>query len=320
MKAQMSDIFTGLAPFLSVKPELQLVCRFGAQWTVQHDPEEASWAPFHIVTRGACLLQVGANRYVLEAGDVAVLPHGSPHLLQSLNGAQAGGMRIERLLDNGVSIRTNLRPGESSEKSETQLICGRMRFEQARNNMVLAAFPLAVIIRSGGDPDAERVHGLVTAMSDEIEGDRLGSAAIAVDLASALMMIVLRVHFETHRTAPGILALLAHPQTGRAVNVMLSDMLRPWTLDELAATANTSRATLVRLFRRHAGMAPLTFLSGLRLDLARHRLQSETTPLVAIAADAGYQSQSAFHRAFQRRYGVAPGAFRKRAPAQAQKA
>ncbi len=308
---EVTDVVSGLAPFLRVRPELQLICRFGAQWTVDHGPEEGEWAPFHIVTRGACRLEVAGLHHVLQAGDVAVLPHGSPHILQALSGGAESRMRIERRLDSGVSIRTNLGDGEATEASDTQLICGRLRFEEVRNNMVLAALPPVVIISAEDGDDAERARGLVAAMTAELQADRLGAGAIAVDLASALMVIVLRAHFSSHVTTPGVLALLAHPQTGRAVVAMFKDLLRSWTLDELAEAAHTSRATLVRLFRRHAGIAPLAFLAELRLDLARRRVRFETTALAQIAADAGYQSQSAFHRAFQRRYGAAPGSLRK---------
>ena len=307
----MAEVVSGLAPFLRVRPELQLICRFGAQWAVDHEPEASGWAPFHIVTRGMCVLQVGNAHHRLQGGDVAVLPHGSAHLLQAVSGGEAGAMRIERRLDSGVSIRTNLADGEMTERSDTQLICGRMRFEQVRNNMVVAALPPVVILSSSQGEDAGRARGLVDAVTDELQADRLGAGAIAVDLASALMMIVLRAYFEAGQTAPGLLALLAHPQTGRAVTAMFADLPRPWTLDELAAAAHTSRATLVRMFRQSVGTAPLAFLTELRLDLARRRVASEATSLATIAIDAGYHSQSAFHRAFQRRYGVAPGAFRR---------
>ena len=304
-----ADGTSGLAPWLRVRPELQLICRFGAQWDVDHGHEEPGWAPFHIVTRGACLLQVGETRQRLQAGDVAVLPHGSPHILQATTDGETGRMRIERRLDSGVAIRTNR---AADEASDTQLICGRMRFEQVRHNMVLAALPAMVVIPADRGEDAARARGLVEAMTGELQADRLGAGAIAVDLASALMMLVLRAHFESAQAAPGLLGLLSHPRTGRAVTAMFADLPHPWTLDELAAAAHTSRATLVRMFRRFGETAPLAFLADLRLDLARRRVQSETAPLAMIALEAGYLSQSAFHRAFLRRYGVAPGALRRK--------
>jgi hypothetical protein len=65
-------IFNELAPFLRVRPQLQQICRFGAQWSSQHEPEPEGWAPFHIVTCGSCLLDVGDRRGIaLRAGNVA---------------------------------------------------------------------------------------------------------------------------------------------------------------------------------------------------------------------------------------------------------
>jgi AraC family transcriptional regulator, activator of mtrCDE len=72
---------------------------------------------------------------------------------------------------------------------------------------------------------------------------------------------------------------------------MLRAPAHPWTLD--AAEAHVSRATLVRIFRREGNLAPLGFLSELRLGLARQRLGSTK----GTAAAVGYDSESAFARA-----------------------
>jgi AraC family transcriptional regulator, activator of mtrCDE len=86
---------------------------------------------------------------------------------------------------------------------------------------------------------------------------------------------------------------------------MLRIPAHPWALDELAAEAHVSRATLVRIFRREGDIAPLGFLSELRRGLARHRLSSTTGTLAQVAAAVGYDSESAFVRAFRKRYGFA---------------
>jgi AraC family transcriptional activator of mtrCDE len=150
--------------------------------------------------------------------------------------------------------------------------------------MVLAALPAVVVLAATEGGDAARLRGVVEMIQTELEEDRLDSAPIASALAGSLMMFVLRAHFESELTDPA----------------------RGWTLDELAARANTSRATLVRLFRTAANTAPLAFLT-----LARHRILATRTPLAVIAEEVGYQSETAFSRAYQRRFGVAPGADRK---------
>ncbi len=54
-KQQSDDPLSSLAPLLRVKPELQDLCRFGGSWAGPHEAIDA--AQFHIVTRGACLLE-----------------------------------------------------------------------------------------------------------------------------------------------------------------------------------------------------------------------------------------------------------------------
>jgi AraC family transcriptional regulator, activator of mtrCDE len=305
-----AEIFRELAPLLRVGPELKLICRYGAQWASKHEPEAAGWAPFHIVTFGACLLDVG-NRVgiLLKAGDSAVLPHGGPHTVRALPTAAGSTsvFRVHRRLYDELVVKSNV-DGEP----DTKLICGRLCFEQAHNNMVLAALPPVVVLASTEGPDQARARRIVDAIRDELEEDRLGAAAIAAALASSLMIMVLTVYFENESETEGILALLARRQTARALAAILTELARSWTLEELAERANTSRSTLVRLFQAAVKMAPLAFLSELRFTLARHRILATNTPLAVIAENVGYQSEAAFSRAYHRRFGIAPGADRKR--------
>jgi AraC family transcriptional activator of mtrCDE len=150
---------------------------------------------------------------------------------------------------------------------------------------------------------------------DELDGARLGAFAIATDLASALFVMMLRTHLEASVPAEGVLRLFNQRMTAQAVLAMMHDPVRAWTLDDLAQTAAASRATLVRAFRKATGMAPLAFLTDLRLGLARQRLGRDAASMGQIAAEVGYQSEAAFSRAFLRKYGVRPGKLRHEAHA-----
>jgi transcriptional regulator GlxA family with amidase domain len=99
-------------------------------------------------------------------------------------------------------------------------------------------------------------------------------------------------------------------QLGGAVRAMLEAPARTWSLNELAARANASRASFVRMFQGVAQRAPLEFLTELRLELASRKLRTTSLPLADVAAEAGYQSESSFSRAFRRRFGRPPGALR----------
>jgi AraC family transcriptional regulator, activator of mtrCDE len=304
-----ADIFRELAPLLRVRSELQQICLFGAKWTSEHKPEPKGWAPFHIVTRGACLIDVADRVGVpLKAGDVAVLPHGGSHTVRALPTAAGPSavIRVQRRLYDELLIKTNV-DGEP----DTKIICGRLCFEHAHDNMVLAALPPIVVGGSGDGPNEPRLRRIVDAIREELEGDRLGSAAIAAAIASSLMLIVLVVQFEGEREGQGVLALLIRRQTAKVLAGMLAEPARPWTLDELAGIANTSRATLVRLFQKAVHASPLAFLADLRLTVARHRMRATRMPVAAVAAAVGYRSESAFSRAYRRRFAITPVEDRK---------
>jgi AraC family transcriptional activator of mtrCDE len=119
--------------------------------------------------------------------------------------------------------------------------------------------------------------------------------------------MVVRTYLDRDGRDRGLLAILAHRQVGRAAAAMVNDPARSWTLDELASCANASRASFVRMFRGLAQQSPVAFLNELRLELARRKLSATALPIAAIADEVGYKSESAFSRAFRRRFGVRPG-------------
>ena len=298
-----ADPLSAIAPLLRVRPEIQEICRFAARWEAEHQAEPLGWAQFHIVTKGRCFLE---QRYgeplLLQAGHLLLLPHGDAHVVRSAGreGRIRAPIRIE--FNNAVRIKTN-----TEDESDTELICGRLKFHAAPDNLIIAALPAAIVLRLGPGEPFHRMRMLVQAIDEELEAGRPGATAVAEDLASALFVMMLRGHFDQAACSNNLMKILAAPPSARAVTAMLMAPARAWTLDALAAEARVSRATLVRIFRKAAGLAPLAFLSELRLELARHRLASTNVSLAKLAAEVGYDSESSFARAFRRRFGVSPG-------------
>jgi AraC family transcriptional regulator, activator of mtrCDE len=263
------------------------------------------WAQFHIVTTGNCLLErSGGHPLRLEAGDVLLLPHGDAHVVRS--SARMCGPKSPIRIEHGNAIETKT---NTEGKAATELICGRLHFEAATDSLVIATLPDVIVLRLGKEPLLDRMRMLVRAIHDELKGGRLGALAVATDLASALFVQMLRVHCERASDA-GTLRLLSSLPSARAVSAMLRAPGHDWTLDALAAEAHVSRASLVRIFRKTAGVAPLAFLTDLRLGLARQRLAATEASIARVAAEVGYQSESAFARAFHRRFKTTPGRIR----------
>jgi AraC family transcriptional regulator, activator of mtrCDE len=298
------DALSGLAHLLRVRPELQDFCQFGGGWASAHDAESRGWAYFHIVTKGHCALdRPGKDPLFLEAGHILLLPRGDAHVMRARNASS--GTQISAELRNSVRVQRSV-----GIEPDTELICGRLHFEAASDNLVLAALPDTIVLRFGANPSVDRFRAIVAGIRDELDGDRAGAALVAADLARALFVMMLRAHLEESDAVRGLLKLLAQQSTAKAVLAMVRNPERAWGLDELAALAAASRASLVRSFKKTANIAPLAFLTEVRLSLAHQRLATSGDPLGQIAAEVGYQSEAALSRAFVRRYGIRPGQLR----------
>jgi AraC family transcriptional regulator len=91
----------------------------------------------------------------------------------------------------------------------------------------------------------------------------------------------------------------------------LSDIGARATLAGAARAAALSPFHLIRLFDSVFGMTPLAYAAAMRLERARDALLQSRPSIAEIALAAGYESRTAFDRAFARRFGTTPGAVRK---------
>jgi transcriptional regulator GlxA family with amidase domain len=87
--------------------------------------------------------------------------------------------------------------------------------------------------------------------------------------------------------------------------------------DNLSVEVLAERACLCprhfsRLFKRVFRSTPANFVETLRIDEARRQLLQARVSVESVAAAVGFKDSDSFRRAFERRLGVNPGAFRKR--------
>jgi len=124
---------------------------------------------------------------------------------------------------------------------------------------------------------------------------------------------------EMDHVAPLLAAALDSPSTEdaapdalhRAIAFLRRAHRRPITCEDAARAAGLSTARLHALFAQWVGMGPGRYLTEIRLGHARDRLCGGSDRIAAIALDAGFSEQSAFSRAFRRRYGESPAAYRR---------
>jgi AraC-like DNA-binding protein len=99
---------------------------------------------------------------------------------------------------------------------------------------------------------------------------------------------------------------------GQVVRYLSTQYAEPVSMERMADTLGFNRAYLSRIFKRHTGMTPVTFLLKLRIDKARQLLRERPELTVEqIAASAGFQDPLYFSKQFRRFYGQPPTGYRE---------
>ncbi len=103
------------------------------------------------------------------------------------------------------------------------------------------------------------------------------------------------------------------PRVAEAIRLMERHVDDPLPVAHIARRVGVSARTLETLFGRRVGMGPGAYYLGLRLNAARRLLLDARLPAAEVAVRSGFSSIATFSRAFKRRFGESPSAFRRQA-------
>jgi len=293
--------------------------RFTAPWCYQ-SPSAASAAPllepgaenvviFHLITEGECHVEMGNGAPMrLIAGDVVLFPEGDAHRMTSQPGlAPAPGGRLADVLSR--------RPRQLSYGGggpATRLVCGYMACDARLARMLLAGLPRIVRVNVRGSNAGAWLEASVRYALAEARSPRPGGAGVLAKLSEVLFIEVLRLYTNEQREGrTGWLAGLGDRIVGAALNALHKEPARAWSLEELARAAGTSRSVLAERFGQLVGVSPMQYLTQWRMMLAANLLCRSNIPLARVAEDVGYQTDTAFSRAFRREFGAPPATWRR---------
>lgn len=163
------------------------------------------------------------------------------------------------------------------------------------------------------------------------EGQRLvmaGGGTSWLDLALYLIarlagveaaMQTARLHLiDWHRVGQQPFARLAQ---SRQVEDAVIARCQTWIAENYATSApvagmvrlsGLAERSFKRRFHQATGMAPLEYVHTLRLEEAKHLLESGDDPIEAVAGAVGYEDAGFFSRLFRRKVGLTPAQYRRR--------
>ena len=271
---------------------------------------------FHLITEGDCYVELsgGDPPVHLVAGDVVVFPQGHGHHMCSQPGlSPAKGRRLDEVLK-----RRPRQLAYGGGGAPTRLVCGYLACEARLARMLLAGLPPVLRVNVRGSNAGIWLEASVRYALAEARSPRPGGAGVLAKLAEVLFIEVLRLYMnEQSAGRTGWLAGVGDRVVGGALSALHKRPAHAWTLEELAREAGTSRSVLAERFQDLVGSSPMQYLTQWRMMLAANLLCRSNAPLARIAEDVGYQTDTAFSRAFRREFGAPPAAWRRSQAARA---
>jgi transcriptional regulator GlxA family with amidase domain len=192
----------------------------------------------------------------------------------------------------------------------------RVTTHWARADQLAAEFPALAV-----DPDPIYVRdGKYWTSAGVTAGIDLALALVQDDLGAEVAQVVARwLVMFLHR--PGGQTQFASPvwvpraerSTVRAVQTLVESAPGgDHRLPALAAAAAMSVRHFARVFTDEVGETPGRFVERVRLEAARHELETTNATLDVIAERCGFGTAETLRRVFQRRLNVAPDSYRRR--------
>lgn len=267
----------------------------------------------YVVLKGSCWAQLcdeSQPAVRLDVADGVIFWHGDAHSMSSEPRerlSSKSGLR-GRSPDDALPFALY----ESGSGERARFVCGYLDCDARPYNPILGALPRVLHV-PGSSAAGALTFDLMSAAVAESRQPRAGAEAILSKLGELMLLQAVRHCIEClPAESTGWLAALRDSNVSAALRALHGRPAEPWTLDALAREAGLSRSMFCERFSGLMGTSAMQYLSNWRLQLASSLLERRGASITRIAADVGYESDAAFNRAFKKRVGVPPGAWRRR--------
>ena len=138
-----------------------------------------------------------------------------------------------------------------------------------------------------------------------------GQRAVLSRMTEVLFVEVLRSWVKSLRPGQGgWLSALGDRHIGKALQLLHEQPNRAWTLHELGRRVGLGRSAFSARFTKLVGQPMNQYLIAHRMTEAASLLEASDESISDIADHVGYETASAFSKAFDRQHGLSPGRYR----------
>ena len=253
--------------------------------------------PFYcVVLEGGCRLTLDRHEtIVLQTGDFVLIPAALGIAMSSLEPPTGMADATPVALGQGL-----FRIGTQEGPTDLRILAGHCSFGSPDVALLVSLLPQLVHVRG-----EQRLATLVQLVGDESREQRPAREVVLAHLLEVLLIESLRSTAGT-TASPGLVRGLADVRLAASIRAMHEQPTRAWTVVELAKQAALSRSSFFERFNRAVGVAPMAYLLGWRMALAKDLLRRNVGGIAEIAERVGYGSASTFSVAFTRHVGQPP--------------
>jgi AraC-like DNA-binding protein len=291
----MSDPLTQVVGLLQPSASFSKLVIASGPWAVRRSDDDGR--PFYCaMLEGSCRLSIaGQPAITLEPGDFVLAPAAFDFSTSSLEPTPEGFETQRTEVSPGV-----FRLGDHDAPPTVRMLVGHCAFVANDAKLLVSLLPQLVHVRGQG-----RLTTLVEQVNGETRADRPGRDVVLTRLLEVLLIEALRSS-SGPTASPGLLRGLADDHLAVALRLIHDRPTHAWTVVELARQAALSRSTFFERFRQEVGVAPMEYLLGWRMALAKDLLRREKVSVAQVAERVGYSSASTFSVAFARSVGTPP--------------
>lgn len=306
------DVLAEVLKFMGLEGSVFCRATMAGPWALAIPQDRL--AHFHYIERGVCRLRLQEEKeeFTLSAGELAVLPHGSGHLLYDAPGRKT--LPIQDLIDRSSQGLACAIVHYGGDGDQTQMLCGSFQFRAGRENLILGVLPKVMIQFCHTEDSQSRAEAALRFITAEASHQLPGAKIVLSRMVEILFVQVLRHWLETQRKGmlPHWLTALRDDRVAHALRALHTHPEHRWTVSELAKYAHMSRSPFAARFKELVNEPPLTYLKRWRMNLASGLLEENKLGLKEIASSVGYQSEASFSKAYKEITGFSPGRWRRR--------
>lgn len=300
---RLSQLLMGMRLFGVCYRHVQAEVPFGLSYS--HQPGRSQ---LHVVIEGELELRTASGYQRLVAGDALLLPRSQEHALLSereLACADILSLDAEPVCDHFGCLGDN-------PNSSHRFFSACMAMDLGPMQPLVVQMPEVIHVGTLLDRYPE-LGAILDAMRRESSLMRAGAAGILSRLAEVLAATLIRGWVECQcANSTGWIQAINDPRMGTLLSALHQDPGQSWTVASMASHIGMSRSVFAERFKAMTGLTPLTYVSELRMQLARQWLEQDKMALSEVVYRLGYGSSSAFSRAFKKATGQTPGALRSR--------